>query len=80
MILTSHFTVRPPCAAVSSAAFAAHSYLSVWKCVTIHTTSVHTVVHKSLFIRMRAQYSNSDRIYLGQLLKHQDAFNRRSQL
>jgi hypothetical protein len=32
MILTSHFTVRPPCAAVSSAAFAAHFYLSVWGC------------------------------------------------
>ncbi|OQE20908.1 hypothetical protein PENFLA_c015G02937 [Penicillium flavigenum] len=72
--------VWPPSAVVSSEAFAAHFYRTVWKCVTIHTTSVHTVAHKSLFIHMKAQYSNSDRIYPGQSLKHQDAFNRRSQL
>ncbi|KAJ6178183.1 hypothetical protein N7519_008644 [Penicillium mononematosum] len=69
-----------PSAAVSSAAFAAHFYLTVWRCVTIRTISVHTVVHKSLFIPMKARYSNSDRIYPDQLLKHQDEFSRRSQL
>ncbi|OQE91296.1 hypothetical protein PENNAL_c0010G04452 [Penicillium nalgiovense] len=73
-------TIRLPSAAVSLAAFAVHFYHTVWRCVTIHTTSVPTVVHESLFIRMKVLYSNLDQTYLGQLLKHQDASNHRSQL